>query len=163
MPREHKKRGRRGDKRKHDHVDDSPDAHSSKRRKSMDDHDAPDDEPTAAAKDSHVAAAMDDPDGLAAAYPATERPFFGMLDDEEQEYFRRADDMLESNSFADQEERDLFLTNVYKEADGKELKIAQSQSCSRLMERLIRLSSPQQLKNLFSKFSGRYVGHCPTT
>jgi nucleolar protein 9 len=44
---------------------------------------------------------------------------------------------------------------VYKEADGKELKIANSQSCSRLMERLILLSTPIQLKGLFKKFSSQ--------
>ena len=78
-----------------------------------------------------------------------------MLDEEEQEYFKKADEMLELNSFAGPDERDLFLANVYREADGKELKLANSQSCSRLMERLIRLSSPQQLKKLFQKFNGK--------
>ena len=78
-----------------------------------------------------------------------------MLDEEEQEYFKRADDMLESNAFATLEERDLFLANLYREADGKELKIASSQSCSRLMERLIQVSPSAQLKKLFQKFSGK--------
>ena len=88
---------------------------------------------------------------------AVEPSFFGVLDEEEQEYFRRADDMLEANAFGDADERGLFLSNVYREAEGKELKIAQSQSCSRLMERLIQLSTPDQLKSLFQKFSGKYV------
>ena len=96
-------------------------------------------------------------DNVDGAYPAIEKAFFGVLDDDEQEYFKRADDMLSANAFADADERNLFLSNVYREADGKELKIAQSQSCSRLMERLIQLSTPKQLKNLFQKFSGRYV------
>ncbi len=80
-----------------------------------------------------------------------------MLDDEEQEYFKRADSMLELNQFANQEERELFLANVYKEANGKELKIANSQSCSRLLERLIVMSKPVQMKALFQRFSGQYV------
>ena len=50
----------------------------------------------------------------------------------------------------------MFLANVWKEADGKELKIANSQT-SRLLERLILLSSPDQLKGLFQKFSGKCV------
>lgn len=94
-------------------------------------------------------------ESLDGAYPYGEKAFFGMLDEEEQEYFKRADDMLETNAFGDFDERSLFLSNVYREADGKELKIAQSQSCSRLMERLIQLSTPAQLKNLFQKFSGK--------
>ncbi len=81
--------------------------------------------------------------------------FYGMLDQEEQDYFKRADEMLELNQFSDEEERKLFLSNIYREADGKELKLANSQSCSRLMERLILLSTPEQLKFLFKKFSGQ--------
>lgn len=108
------------------------------------------------------------PDDQAHVSSATERPFFGLLDDEEQEYFRRADELLELNDFPSAEERSLFLANVYKEAEGKELKIVNSQSCSRLMERLILLSTPDQKKRLFEKFSGhflhlvqhRFASHC---
>ena len=84
-------------------------------------------------------------------------PFYGLLDEQEHEYFKRADLMLETHQFADAEEKDLFLANVYREANGKELKIANSQSCSRLMERLILLSSSDQLKTIFQKFRGQYV------
>ncbi|CZT42491.1 related to Nucleolar protein 9 [Rhynchosporium secalis] len=102
---------------------------------------------------------------------ATERPFYGMLEDEEQEYFRRADELLERNDFPSDEERSLFLANVYREAEGKELKIACSQSCSRLMERLILLSTVEQKKKLFGKFSDnyphliqhRFASHCCET
>ncbi|KAF4636137.1 hypothetical protein G7Y89_g1930 [Cudoniella acicularis] len=91
-----------------------------------------------------------------------------MLEDEEQEYFRKADELLELNDFPSDEERSLFLENVYREADGKELKIACSQSCSRLMERLILLSTVEQKKKLFEKFAGnlshlvqhRFASHC---
>ncbi|KAI9738321.1 MAG: Nucleolar protein 9 [Cirrosporium novae-zelandiae] len=97
--------------------------------------------------------------------------WYGMLDEKEQEYFKHADDMLELNKFEDAEERDLFVENVYKEVDGKELKVAHSQSCSRFMERLISLSNPAQLKKLFGKFSGhfldmvqhRFASHCCET
>lgn len=89
----------------------------------------------------------------------SERPpdvhFYGMLDDGEQEYFKGADSILELNQFANPEERNLFLTSVYKEAKGKELRIASSQSCSRLLERLICISTPSQLKTLFQKFTGQ--------
>jgi hypothetical protein len=152
MPQPHKKRGRRmeGKKRKLDGGEDDPEIPegSSKRRKSVVDASNNEDEFTS----------MDIQDeSLDGAYPRPERPFFGVLDDEEQEYFKRTDDMLETNAFSDAEERDLFLSNVYREADGKELKMAQSQSCSRLMERLIQMSSAAQLKTLFRKFSGKSV------
>ncbi|KAL8680990.1 MAG: hypothetical protein Q9224_006896, partial [Gallowayella concinna] len=79
--------------------------------------------------------------------------------------------MLELNQFDNAQERDLFLANVYKEAHGKELKIANSQSCSRLMERLILMSTPDQLKALFERFKGhflhlaqhRFASHCCET
>jgi nucleolar protein 9 len=54
-------------------------------------------------------------------------------------------------------EKALFIQNLYKEAAGKELKIAHSQGCSRLLERLILLSTPAQLKALFQSFSGKYA------
>src|SRR5690242_9126761 len=41
-----------------------------------------------------------------------EKEFFGMLADEEQEYFRHADELLELNQFPTPEERDVFLQNV---------------------------------------------------
>ncbi|QSZ31455.1 hypothetical protein DSL72_001020 [Monilinia vaccinii-corymbosi] len=105
------------------------------------------------------------------AIEVADRPYYGLLEDEEQEYFRRADELLESNHFPSAEERSLFLANVYREAKGKELKIACSQSCSRLMERLILLSTPQQKKKLFAQFAGnfphlvshRFASHCCET
>ncbi|KAI9643723.1 Nucleolar protein 9 [Ciborinia camelliae] len=102
------------------------------------------------------------------AIEVADRPYYGLLEDEEQEYFRRADELLELNDFPSSEERSLFLANVYREAQGKELKIACSQSCSRLMERLILLSTAQQKKKLFTQFAGnfphlvshRFASHC---
>lgn len=97
-----------------------------------------------------------------------EKEFFGLLSDEEQEYFRRADELLELNQFPSTEDRDIFLQSIYHEAQGKELKLASSQSCSRLMERLIQLSSTTQKKRLFEAFAGhflslvqhRFASHC---
>ncbi|KJZ77174.1 Nucleolar protein 9 [Hirsutella minnesotensis 3608] len=97
-----------------------------------------------------------------------ETEFFGMLADEEQEYFRRADELLELNQFPSTEERDIFVESVYREAHGKELKLASSQSCSRLMEKLIQLSNTAQKKSLFEAFGGhflslvqhRFASHC---
>ncbi|EQL00286.1 Armadillo-type fold protein [Ophiocordyceps sinensis CO18] len=99
---------------------------------------------------------------------AGEKEFFGMLADEEQEYFRRADEMLELNDFPSPEDRDVFVHSVYREAQSKELKLASSQSCSRLMERLIQLSNTAQKKRLFEAFAGhfpslvqhRFASHC---
>jgi nucleolar protein 9 len=162
MPKENKHaRGRRGDKKeKRKREDDGEVEVSSKRRRSAGEeeiiqfHEAGED-----VQDYSHEAGGDDP---------IERQFYGLLNDEEQEYFRHADELLELNNFPSPEERALFIANVFKEANDKELKIACSQSCSRLMERLILLSTKEQKKTLFEKFSGnflhlmmhRFASHC---
>ena len=82
-------------------------------------------------------------------------PFYGLLDSNEQQYFREAYNTLKSNSFKDDEERQLFIDNVYTEVEGKELKLACSQSCSRMLEGLILASSPVQIKRIYGKFKGQ--------
>jgi nucleolar protein 9 len=172
MPREHKaKRGRREEKkeekklkRKREKGEDE--APRLKKQKSQEQNPAIDNDVEITGLDNDYIPLVDKEDG-----GATERPFYGMLEDEEQEYFRHADELLELNDFPSEEERSLFLENVYREADGKELKIACSQSCSRLMERLILLSSAEQKKKLFEKFAGnfahlvqhRFASHCCET
>lgn len=88
---------------------------------------------------------------------APEREFFGMLTDEEQEFFRSADEQIENGEFESDEDREYMLEAIYKQAEGKELKLASSQSCSRLMERLILLSNTRQKKKLFEAFAGHFV------
>lgn len=160
MPREHRKRGRREEqkqkKKRQRGTDDEP---TSKRLQK--------DHPELVDDDTHIADAHDanydinhhDPSSSQATEAATpaSAPFYGLLDEDEHEYFRRADELLELNQFDDADARTLFLESVWKEADGKELKIASSQSSSRLLERLILLSTRTQLKNLFQKFNGQYV------
>ncbi|KAL9578882.1 MAG: hypothetical protein Q9203_006930, partial [Teloschistes exilis] len=156
MPKERKKRGRREEKKRK--REDEENETLAKRPK-----------PAEGEVDGYDEEAFGD-DYLPLSGPS-ETPFYGMLDEEEQEYFKHADTMLELNQFSDPEERALFLANVYKEASGKELKIANSQSCSRLMERLILSSTADQLKALFRKFNGhfihlvqhRFASHCCET
>ncbi|TKA61919.1 hypothetical protein B0A49_06960 [Cryomyces minteri] len=159
MPKENRKRGRREEekKRKLENADDEP---GQKRLKAAEEGEK-DFVPLQVAGDEQDEA-------TAASSGPGEMPFYGMLDEEEQGYFKRADEMLELNQFDNPEERSLFLASVFREAEGKELKIANSQSCSRLMERLILLATPVQLKTLFQKFSGhflhliqhRFASHC---
>jgi nucleolar protein 9 len=162
MPKENKhSRGRRGEEKKRKRAEGDDEIPRTKRQKSQDPTESQG--PAAPILESNVDVPMEDAEG-----EKTERPFYGMLEDEEQEYFRRADELLELNDFPSDEERSIFLANVYKEAEGKELKIACSQSCSRLMERLILLSTVQQKKKLFAEFAGniahlvqhRFASHC---
>ena len=104
--------------------------------------------------------------------------FYGNLDEDEQEVFKRAHALLNqpigsgSDAFPDEEAKALFLENlIWKEADGKELKLACSQSCSRFLEDVMQIASAEQLKRLFLKFSGnflhlvqhRFASHCCQT
>ncbi len=158
MPREHRKRGRREEqkKKRQRDTDDEP---TSKRLKKDHSELVDDDTHIADAHEANYDINHHDPSSSQATEAVTpaSAPFYGLLDEDEHEYFRRADELLEVNQFEDADARKLFLESVWKEADGKELKIASSQSSSRLLERLILLSTPAQLKNLFQKFNGQYV------
>jgi nucleolar protein 9 len=160
MPKEHKKRGRRAEEKKRKHkpgelIEEELEAKRQRHAQDDDVHmdDAPMDD--APMDDAPMGEGHEGQQHLGAFPHPDETPFYGMLDEEEQEYFRRADDLLELNQFNDADDRSNFLASIYKEAEGKELKMANSQSCSRLMERLIKLSSPLQLKTLFQKFSAK--------
>lgn len=153
MPRENAKRGRRAEQKKRKSQDEDQDQDTNgpvvAKRQKFEKAEEPDFVPVETGELYHTAYVDQD----APLNGVGEMPFYGMLDEQEQEYFRRADQILELNQFDDEEARSLFLENVYKEASGKELKIVNSQSCSRLMERLIILSTPSQLKRLFQRFS----------
>lgn len=158
MPRENKKRGRRADalKRKRE-TDSEPTPPSTKRKRSSDAPDALEEGADFIPLDADDAApesSFHDANGAADQF---ERPFYGMLDDEEQEYFKRADDMLEVNQFNDAEERSMFVRNLHKETLGKELKMACSQGCSRLFERLMILATGDELKTIYAAFKSQYV------
>lgn len=159
--RDERKRKRRDDSRRDVDADDYED--KPKRQRTTND------EQDGHVQDEAYAAALEDmPEGGPRQNGFGEKEFFGMLDEEEQEYFRRADELLELNQFPTTEDREVFVENVYKEAKGKELKLASSQSCSRLMERLIQLANTTQKKSLFEAFAGhflslvqhRFASHC---
>ena len=151
MPKEHKKRGRREErKRKRGEIEDEEFLLNEAKWQ----------QPWRMGGEQDISAEGADKEvrrGHDVEFRPGDLPFYGLLDEQEQEYFKQADLVLEMNQFAESEERGLFLANVYREANGKELKIANSQSCSRLMERLILLSSSDQLKTIFQKFRGQYV------
>ncbi|KAI1280204.1 pumilio-family RNA binding repeat domain-containing protein [Xylaria sp. FL0933] len=162
---------RKKKRQQHEVVPDEP-AHTAKRRRRNED----EDKDEAAGGDSTGDQAPEFADGYeqsqaGAGLLPSEREFFGMLSDQEQEYFRSVDEQLDLDSFPSQEERQLFLASVFAEAQGKELKLACSQSCSRLMERLILMANTRQKKKLFEQFAGhflalvqhRFASHCCET
>ncbi|KAI9799019.1 MAG: hypothetical protein M1825_004915 [Sarcosagium campestre] len=170
MPNEIKKRGRREQKKRKREGEDPSEDVSNKLIRLQENAENNNYEQVRADADDNFMPLADAryPDGTD---PGTGFTFFGLLSEEEQQYFKHADDLLELNEFESVEDRNLFLNNVYRETDGKELKLACSQSCSRFIERLILLSTAEQTKYFFQKLSGqflhlvqhRFASHCCET
>lgn len=169
MPKEDKRRGRRAEKkkkRKRDQYEEDqiPDEEqdSKERRQSAENEDV---EAQGEAGDDFISFGHKRvPD-----YPSNDdTPFYGLLDQQEQEYYANVNTKLEANDFESPEDKAIFLDAVYRESQGKELKIASSQSCSRYLERVIQISDVEQVRNLFGKFMGhflqlvqhRFASHC---
>ncbi|OOQ83384.1 Nucleolar protein 9 [Penicillium brasilianum] len=178
MPREKQKRGRRAEQKAQKEestreYDDALEAPSAKRMKPSNDADETAEPAFAEGADYISLDVGDEQQNVEETGDAAngDTPFYGLLDTEEQEYFSRANEMLEANQFHDAEERNLFVESVYQEANGKELKIACSQGCSRLMEKLISVSDVTQIRRIFGKFIGhflhlvqhRFASHCCET
>ena len=163
MPRENKQRGRRGE-RKRRLEEHSPDV-TSKRHKSIsedgeDRHDEDDIFVQGDAGDHFIS--------LGVRTEVTDTPFLGLLTHEDQDYYANVNKTLTLNDFESVDDRSTFIDAVYRESNGKELRIASSQSSSRYLEKVIMLSNPQQLKALFQKLVGnfthlvqhRFASHC---
>jgi nucleolar protein 9 len=150
MPKQNKKRGRRSE-RKREPEDRSGEQVESKRVK-YDEEAEPQDESLAENADYMP---LDEGGGTVKVNDA---PFYGMLDEQESEYFRKTGEMLELNQFNGPEDRDDFIQSIHNQLEGKELKLAFSQGTSRVLEKIIKVSTPAQLKKLFKVFSGKYVG-----
>lgn len=137
MPREHKKRGRRAALER---IQDESE-----------------DEGTRPAEIKHFKAGSEGPSGMDSTHLDDqgwlEPTFFGLLSEQEQQYFREVDALIEADQFENVEGKNAFLTNVHKELEGKELKVASSQSCSRLLEKLIIRSNLEQTMKLLGKFN----------
>jgi nucleolar protein 9 len=163
MPRENKQRGRRGNK-KRKHEEDSEDAPPKRPRpvpeKSRHGHDEGDITVQGEAGDDFI--------GFGVRTEVTEAPFLGLLTQEDQDYYTNVNNKLTLDDFESDEDRETFIDAVYRESNGKELRIASSQSSSRYLEKVIMISNPQQLKRLFQKFLGnfthlvqhRFASHC---
>lgn len=172
MPREKIKRGRRQEEKEKKRKADETYEKSSKRSKhDHDSHQDPPEELTVSgdAGDDFISFGIQAPPGP--QEPEEESQFHGLLDPEEQEYYANVNTKIVANDFESPEDRAMFIEAVHRETEGKEMKVASSQSCSRYLEKIIMLSTPDQLRGLFSKFLGnltylvrhRFGSHCCET
>lgn len=83
--------------------------------------------------------------------------FYGLVNDQELEYFKQAESTLSVDAFGSAEERLGFVKSVFEEAQGRELKLMTNQICSKLIERLILLANDAQLSTFFRVFNGHFV------
>ncbi|EXJ60343.1 hypothetical protein A1O7_04495 [Cladophialophora yegresii CBS 114405] len=172
MPREVKKRGRRHQEKERKSKETDRYERSAKRFKT--EH-IPAEETADAvavsgdAGDDFIGFNIERPRGV--EEPQEETEFYGLLEPQEQEYYANVNNKIVANDFESPEDRSKFIEAVHRETEGKELKVASSQSCSRYLEKIIMLSTPEQLRRLFSTFIGnltylvrhRFGSHCCET
>ena len=84
--------------------------------------------------------------------------FHGLLTSEESDYFSAVNAKLDANDFSSPEDRDLFVEAVHRELKGKELKVACSQSASRVLERVVGVSTVKQVRELLGRLLGNLGG-----
>ncbi|KAJ2904581.1 putative pumilio-family RNA binding repeat domain-containing protein [Zalerion maritima] len=100
----------------------------------------------------------EDEDVFLAGAAQPEAEYFGQLDDSETSTFHHIDSTLrDHDSLATSADVEGHVEMAFSYADGKELKLACSQSFSRFLERLIWLSNTEQKKSLLKKFAGHYM------
>lgn len=80
--------------------------------------------------------------------------FHGLLDDQEQSYYANVNTKIVANDFEDEDEKVAFVNAVYRESSAKEMKLASSQSCSRYLERLLKISNAEQLRDFLEAIMG---------
>ncbi|ODQ56534.1 ARM repeat-containing protein [Saitoella complicata NRRL Y-17804] len=83
--------------------------------------------------------------------------FFGILDVDEEKYFKGIEDVLTANNFGDSEERQIFIDNVFEEIKGQELKLATSPTSSKLLEQLLANAPDSALKKFFEALNGHFL------
>lgn len=102
-----------------------------------------------------------------AAEDSGERRHPGKLNPAVSSYFRRVGDILDNQDFESKEERSLFITNVFAEVEGNELKICRDKVVSCIVEKLLRNASTElfvkflrQIKDKSNKFvCDKYASH----
>lgn len=173
MPRELKKRGRRAEKQRRA-QDESADRPVKRLKTSDHDEDQEHFEVTGDAGDDFISFGevqenrVETQDEPSTGYQNT---FYGLLTEDEQEYYANVNNKISADDFESQEDRSAFIEAVYRESAGKEIKLASSQSCSRYLEKIIHLSSQSQLRALFQAFlqdldylvQHRFGSHCVET
>ncbi|KAG0164059.1 Nucleolar protein 9 [Apophysomyces sp. BC1034] len=82
---------------------------------------------------------------------------YGEVDEQMLGYFKNVENSLDDPQFESAEDQRLFVGNVYTEVEGNELRLSTNYSCSLILEKLLKVSDPFQLRVFMDKLSGRSV------
>ncbi|KAJ1746440.1 Nucleolar protein 9 [Coemansia sp. RSA 1821] len=75
---------------------------------------------------------------------------YGLVNPELQSYLKSCEAMLDNPQFELPEDRIIFVNNVYSEIKNYELQLTTDHECSRILEKLFRISSEYQIKRFFA-------------
>ena len=76
------------------------------------------------------------------------------------QYFRQAEKILEANDFEDEEAQQLFIQNVFSEAEGLEYRLSCSHDGSVILEKMVRHGTGFHLRVFFEKIRERLLDMC---
>lgn len=76
------------------------------------------------------------------------------------QYFRQAEKILEANEFEDEEAQQLFIQNVFGEAEGLEYRLSCSHDGSVILEKMVRHGTGFHLRVFFEKIRERLLDMC---
>ena len=79
------------------------------------------------------------------------------LDVETRSYFESIEKVLDEQSFDD---LSVLLANTYKEIDGKEVLITKDYSTSRILEKILQVSTDFQIRVFMERLSGQFLDLC---
>ncbi|KAI9008988.1 armadillo-type protein [Phycomyces nitens] len=82
---------------------------------------------------------------------------YGEVEEQLLGYFKNVESSLDDPQFETAEDQRLFVDNVYSEVEGNELRLATNYSCSLILEKLLKISDPFQLRVFMDKLRGRTV------
>ncbi|KAJ1672586.1 Nucleolar protein 9, partial [Spiromyces aspiralis] len=80
---------------------------------------------------------------------------YGILNPDLQSYIKNCEPMLDDSQFESSEDLDAFLDSVYQEIRGKEVIVMTDHDCSRILEKLLRVSNDYQIMHVFSCIIGK--------
>ncbi|KAJ1727766.1 Nucleolar protein 9 [Coemansia biformis] len=75
---------------------------------------------------------------------------YGLVNPDLQKYLKSCEGMLDGPEFETTEDRDIFVRNVYAEMKNHELQLTTDHECSRILEKLFKISSEYQIRRFFS-------------